>query len=113
MKDDSGSHAVCTQQGSPASHVRVAKVLDVISRLPGCARVSAYSQVKMEDAPKLLGLSEAESSTIWIILSKSLKAWINTIPPEMTTENRCAGFYFYELIKTRNICYLMRAYFLS
>ena len=102
MKGDSGSHAVCTQQGSPASHVRVAKVLDVISRLPGCARVSAYSQVKMEDVPKLLGLSEAESSTIWIILSKSLhpRAWSNTTPPEMITENRGAGFYFYESIKT-------------
>ena len=35
------------------------KVMDIISWLPGCARqaadaVSAYTQVKMEDAPKLL-----------------------------------------------------------
>ena len=34
-----------------------AKVMDIISRLPGCARqaadaVSDFSQVKMEDAPK-------------------------------------------------------------
>ena len=35
-----------------------AKVMDIISRLPGCAgraadAVSAYTQVKMEDAPKI------------------------------------------------------------
>ena len=32
VKDDSGSYAACTEQGSPASHARVATVLDVISR---------------------------------------------------------------------------------
>ena len=36
-----------------------AKVMDIISRLPGCDGqaadvISAYTQVKMEDAPKLL-----------------------------------------------------------
>ena len=36
-----------------------AKVMDIISRLPGCAgqaadAVSPYTHVKMEDAPKLL-----------------------------------------------------------
>ena len=40
-----------------------AKVMDIISRLPGGAgqaadAVSAYSQVKMEDAPKLLNISK-------------------------------------------------------
>ena len=59
MKDDSGSCAVFTEQGSSASHMTAAKVMDIISRLPGCAgqaadAVSAYTQVKMEDAPSLL-----------------------------------------------------------
>ena len=59
MKDDSGSYAVFTEQGSSASQMTAAKVMDIISRLPGCARqaadaVSAYTQVKVEDAPKLL-----------------------------------------------------------
>ena len=59
VKDYSGSYAVFTEQGSSASQMRAAKVMDIISRLPGCARqavnaVSAYTQVKMEDAPKLL-----------------------------------------------------------
>ena len=40
-----------------------AKVMDIISRLPGCDgqaadAVSAYTQVKMDDAPKLLKKSQ-------------------------------------------------------
>ena len=58
VKDDSGSYAVFTEQGSSASKMTAAKVMDIISRLPGCAgqaadAVSAYTHVKMEDAPKL------------------------------------------------------------
>ena len=58
MKDDSGSYAVFTEQGSSASRMTAAKVMDIVSRLPGCAgqaadAVSAYTQVKMEDAPQL------------------------------------------------------------
>ena len=59
MKDDSGSYAVFTEQGPSASQMTAAEVMDIISRLSGCAgqaadAVSAYTQVKMEDAPKLL-----------------------------------------------------------
>ena len=59
VKDESGSDAVFTDQGSSASQMTAAKVMDIISRLPGCARqaadaVSAHTQVSMEDAPKLL-----------------------------------------------------------
>ena len=51
VKDDSGSYAVFTEQGSSASQMTAAKVMDIISRLPGCAgqaadAVSAYTQVK-------------------------------------------------------------------
>ena len=57
VKDDSGSYAVFTEQGSSASQMTAAKFMDIISRLPGCDgqaadAVSAYTQVKMEDAPK-------------------------------------------------------------
>ena len=59
VKDDSGSYAVFTEQGSSASQMTAAKVMDIISRLPGCSSqaadaVSAYTQVKMEDASMLL-----------------------------------------------------------
>ena len=58
VKDDSGSYAVFTAQGSSASQMTAAKVMDIISRLPGCAgqvadAVSAETQVKMEDASTL------------------------------------------------------------
>ena len=63
VNDDSGSYAVFTEQGSSTSQMTAAKVMDVISRLPGCAgqaadAISAYTQVKMEDAPKLLKVSK-------------------------------------------------------
>ena len=56
VKDDSGSHAVFTEQGSSASQMTAAKVMDGTARLPGCAgqtadAVSACTQVKMKGAP--------------------------------------------------------------
>ena len=56
--------------------------MDIISRLPGCAgqaadAVSAYTQVKMDDAPKLLKIPKSEYPDIWIRLPrhKWLKSW--------------------------------------
>ena len=51
MKDDSGSYAAFTEQGSSASQMTAAKVMDIISRLPGCSgqaadAVSSYTQEK-------------------------------------------------------------------
>ena len=55
----SGSYAVFTEQGSSASQMMAAKVMDVTARLPDCDgqavdAASAYTQVKLEDAPRLL-----------------------------------------------------------
>ena len=71
MKDDSGSYAVFTEQGSAASQMTAAKIMDIISRLPGCAgqaadAVSAYTQEKMEDVPQLLKIPKSECPDIWI-----------------------------------------------
>ena len=54
VKDDSGSHEVFTEQGSSASQMTAAKVMDIISRLPGCVGQAAdavpdFTHVKMED----------------------------------------------------------------
>ena len=51
VNDDSGSYAVFTEKGSSASQMTAAKIMDIISRLPGCDgqaadAVSAYTQVK-------------------------------------------------------------------
>ena len=53
VEDDPGGHAVFTEQGTSASHMTAAKVLDVTLRLPGMSgdandAVSAYTQVKHE-----------------------------------------------------------------
>ena len=58
VKDVSDSCAVFTDQGSSASQMTAANVMDVIARLPGCGgqaadAISAYTQIKMEDAPSL------------------------------------------------------------
>ena len=66
MWDDSGSYAVVTEQRPSASQFMAAKVLDVIARPPGCEgqaadAVSAYTQVRMEDAPKLLKIPRSQN----------------------------------------------------
>ena len=83
MKDDSGSYAVFTEQGS-ASQMTAAKVMDIISRLPGCAgqaadAISAYTQVKVEDAPKLLKNPQSERPDISVRLPRHKwpKSWSN------------------------------------
>ena len=75
VKDDSGSYAVFSEQGSSASQMTAAKTMDIISRLPGCDgqaadAVSAYTQVKMEDDHKLLKNPKSECPDIWIRLPR-------------------------------------------
>ena len=48
-----------TEQGSSAPQMTAAKVMDVVARLPDCDgqaadAVSACTQAKLEDAPRLL-----------------------------------------------------------
>ena len=78
VKEDSGSHEVFTEQGSSAIRMTAAKVMDIISRLPGCARqaadgVSADTQVKMEDAHKLLKIPKSDCPDIWISLPRHIR----------------------------------------
>ena len=75
VKDDSGSYAVFTEQGSSASLMTAAEIMDIISRLPGCDgqaanAASACTQVKMEDAHKLLKIPKIGVSDIWIRLPR-------------------------------------------
>ena len=98
VKDDSGSFAVFTEQGSSASQMTAAKVMDVISRLPGCAgqaadAVSAYTQVKMEDAHKLLKIPISECPDIWIRLPKHKwhKSWSSMEDPVVPLHRNLYG----------------------
>ena len=68
VKDDSGSCAVSTERGSSASQMTAAKVMGIISRLPGCAgpaadAVSADTQVKMEDEIRMSRYVDTSTKT--------------------------------------------------
>ena len=70
VQDDTGSYAVSTEQGSSASQMTAATVMDVIARVPDCDgqagdAVSAHTQVKMEDAPRLLKIPKSECPDFW------------------------------------------------
>ena len=70
-----------------------AKIMDIISRLLGCDgqaadAVSAYTQVKMEDAHKLLKIPKSECPDIWIRLPRHKwpKSWSSMEDPVVPLE---------------------------
>ena len=98
VKDDSGSYAVFTVQGSSASQMTAAKIMDVISRLPGCAgqaadAVSAYTQVRMENDPTSLKMPKSECPDIWIRLPRHKwpKSWSSMKDPVVPLERNLYG----------------------
>ena len=98
VKDDLGPNAVFTEQGSSASQMTAAKVMDIITRLPGCAgqaavAVSAYTQVKIEDAPKQLKIPKSERPDIWIRLPRHKwpKSWSSMEDPVVPLERNLFG----------------------
>ena len=64
VKDDSGSYAVFTEQGSSASQMTAAKITDIISRLPGCdgQAADAVSAGQGDGVPKA-GLKQAAADS--------------------------------------------------
>ena len=75
-----------------------AKVMDIISSLPGCAgqaadAVSAYTQGKMEDAPKLLKIPKSECPDIRIRLPRHKwpKSWSSIEDPVVPLERNLYG----------------------
>ena len=75
-----------------------AKVMDIVSRLPEYAgrtadAVSAYTQVKMEDAPKLRKIPKSECPEIWIRLPKHKwpKSWSSMEDPVVPLERNLYG----------------------
>ena len=101
VEDDSGSYAVFTEQGSSASQKTAAKVMDIISRLPGCSgqaadAVSANTQVKMEDAPKILKIPKSECPDIWTRLPRHNwpKSWSSMEDPVVPLEQNLYGHPF-------------------
>ena len=75
-----------------------AKVMDIISRLPGCAGPAAdaetvETQVKMEDAPTLLKIPNSECPDIWIRLPRHKwpKSWSSMENPVVPLERNLYG----------------------
>ena len=72
--------------------------MDIISRLLGCAgqaadAVSAYTQMKMEDAPKLLKNPKSECPDVWIRppRHKLSKSWSSMEDPVVPLERNLYG----------------------
>ena len=93
VKDNSGSYAVFTEQGSSASQMTAAKIMDIIFRLPGfdgqaADAVLAHTQVKMEDAHKLLKIPNSECPDTWIRLPRHKwpKSWSSMEDPVVLLE---------------------------
>ena len=91
-------YAVFTEQGSSASQMTAAKVMDIISRLSGCAgqaadAVSAYTQVKMEDPAQLLKIPKLKCPDIWIRLPRQKwpKSWSSMEDPVVPLERNLYG----------------------
>ena len=98
VQDNSGSYAVFTEQGSSAFQMTAAKIMDIIARLPGCDgqaadAVSAKTQVKMEDAHKLLKIPKSECPDIWIRLPRHKwpKSWSSMEDPVVPLERDLYG----------------------
>ena len=105
VKDESGAYAVFIEQGSYGSHMTAAKVMDVIPRQPDCdgqaadAR-SAYTEVKMEDAPKVLRIPRSGCPDIWIRIPQHRwpKSWSNIEDPVVPLERNLFGHPFAGLL---------------
>ena len=98
VKDDSGCYAVFTEQGSSASQMTAAQIMDIISRLPGCNgqapnAISAYTQVKMEDPHKLFKIPKSDCPDIWIRLPRHKwpKSWSSMEDPVVPLERNLYG----------------------
>ena len=87
-----------------------AKIMDIISRLPGCDgqaadAVSAHTQVKMEDAHKLLKIPRSECPDIWIRLPqhKWPKSWSSMEDPVVLLERNLYGHPLAGLVWERQL----------
>ena len=84
------------------------KVMDIISRVPGCAgqaadAVTASTQVKIEDAPKLLKIQKLECPDIWILSPRHKwpKSWSSMEDPVVPLERNLYGHLLAGLVWER------------
>ena len=75
-----------------------AKVMDVIAMVPDCDgqaadAISAYTHVKLEDAPTVLKIPKSECPDVWIRLPRHMwpKSWANIEDPVVLLERNLYG----------------------
>ena len=92
VKVDSGSYAVFTEQGSTASQMTAAKVMDIISRLPGCAGQAADAVSALYPG-KIIPKSECPD--IWIRLPQHEwpKSWSSMEDPVVPLQRNLYGHF--------------------
>ena len=102
--------AVFTEQGSSASQMTAAKIMDIISRLPGCDgqaadAVSAKTQVKMEDAHKLLKIPKSECPDIGVRLPRHKwpKSWSSMEDPVVPLERNFTVIFWQDCYGKGNL----------
>ena len=96
VKDDSGSYAVFTEQGSSASQMTAAKVMDIISRLPGCAgqaadAVFACSRSKWRMLQNYCLFLNRNVQTFGFIYHQWPKSWSSMEDPVVPLERNLYG----------------------
>ena len=84
VKEDSGASSVFTEQGSSASQMTAAKVVDVFARLSGCGGQSA-------DAVSQLSKSECPDVGIRLPQHKWPKSWSSMEDPVVLLERNLYG----------------------
>ena len=76
VKDETGGHALFSDQGSSASRMGGAKMIDAIARMPGMSgensdAVAAYTQVPLDEAWKMMGNNPDEFPVTYISLPRN------------------------------------------
>ena len=110
VKDETGYHAVFTEQGASASQMAAAKFLDTVARMPGMGgqaadAVKAYTQVPLKQAHQLLGLPPEQCPETWISLPKSRQpaSWANIVDPVCPLERNLYGHPLAGLLWERHL----------
>ena len=105
---DSGSYAVFTEHGSSASQMTAAKVMDIISRLPGCDgqaadAVSAYTMWKWKMLTNYSKIPKLVCPDIWIRLPRHIwpKSWSNMEDPVVPLKRNLYGHPFARLLREK------------
>ena len=96
VKDGSGVHVDWTRLVCVPDDCR--KVMDVIASLPGCDgpaadAASAFSHVKLEDAPRLLKIPKSECPDVWKRLPRHKwpKSWATVEDPVIHLQRNLYG----------------------